>query len=90
MNIEKDFSSDSDFNFELPEGVDAEYVTNQSMSALWDLVIAPMQEKLSEGDRMLISIIGMTLKIVAQKATAYEKLQKGELSDPKENDFSRN
>ena len=36
-------NSDSDFNFDLPEGVDAEYVTNKSMSALWDLVIAPME-----------------------------------------------
>ena len=77
-------------DFELPEGVDAEYVTSQSMSALWDLVIAPMQPQLSEEDRTLISIIGVTLKLVAHKAKCYEQLQKGELPDSKENNFSRN
>ena len=90
MNIEKDFSSDSDFNFDLPEGVDAEYVTSQSMTALWDLVIAPMEDNLSDQDKTLISIIGITLKLVAHKAKCYEELQKGNLPDSKENDFNRN
>ena len=49
-----------------------------------------MQEKLSQDDMALISIIGMTLKIVAEKASAYEKLQQGELNNPKENEFYRN
>ena len=85
MNI---LDNDSDFNFD--ESINAEYVTNQGMSALWDLCIEPMQEKLSEDDMALISIIGMTLKIVAEKASAYEKLQQGELNNPKENEFYRN
>ena len=79
---------DNDFN--LPEEVDAEYVTSQAMSALWDLCLEPMQDKLSDDDRSLISIIGVTLKLVAHKAKCYEDLEKGNLPDSKENDFSRN
>ncbi len=67
----------SDNNSELPENVDAEYVTEQSMSALWEMVIDPMQDKLSAEDKSLIGIIGMTLKIVAHKAKCYEDIQKG-------------
>jgi hypothetical protein len=78
-----------DNNFELPEDVDAEYVTSQAMSALWDLCLEPMQDKLSEDDRSLISIIGVTLKLVAHKAKCYEEIQKGNLP-PSEDDFSRN
>ena len=67
----------SDNNSELPENVDAEYVTEQSMSALWEMVIDPMQDKLSAEDKSLIGIIGVTLKIVAHKAKCYEDMQKG-------------
>lgn len=83
MNI---LDNDSDFN----EEMEAEYVTNHGMCALWDLCIEPMQDKLSQEDMAVISLIGMTLKIVAEKASAYEKLQQGELDDTKENDFYRN
>ena len=85
MNI---LDNNSDFNFD--ETIDAEYVTNQGMIALWDLCIQPMQDKLSQEDMAVISLIGMTLKIVAGKASAYEKLQQGELDNPKENEFYRN
>ena len=90
MNI---LDNDSDFSFN--EELDAEYVTEKSMSAIWDLCIQPMKSKLSEEDLTLIGVIGMTLKIVAHKAKCYEDLQlvsheKGNLPHPKENDFSRN
>ena len=83
MNI---LDNDSDFE----EEMNAEYVTNEGMCALWDLCIEPMQDKLSQEEMAVISLIGMTLKIVAEKASAYEKLQQGELDDTKENDFYRN
>ncbi|SVD32622.1 uncharacterized protein METZ01_LOCUS385476 [marine metagenome] len=67
----------SDNNFDTPENVDAEYVTEQSMSALWDLVIAPMQDQLTDEDKTLIAVIGMTFKLVAHKAKCYEDIQKG-------------
>jgi hypothetical protein len=89
MNI---LDNNSDFNSD--EEINAEYVMNQSMTALWDLVIEPMQEKLSQEDMGIISLIGVSLKLIAQKASLHEAtmsfLQEGELNDPKENDFSRN
>ena len=71
----------SDNNFKMPEGVDSEYVTEQSMNALWEMVIEPMEEKLSDEDKSLIGIIGVTLKLVAHKATLYENLQNGTLDE---------
>ena len=67
----------------MPEDVDAEYVTEQSMSALWDMVIAPMQDQLTDEDKTLIGVIGITLKLVAHKAKCYEDMQqgKGDFSD---------
>ena len=85
MNILGD-NSNSDFS----EGTHADYIVGESMTALWDLVIEPMRDKLSQEEISVISLIGLTLKIVGDKATAYEKLQAGELNDPKENDFYRN
>ena len=69
------FASDSNFN--LPENVNAEHVTEQSMSALWEMVIAPMKDQLTDEDKTLIGIIGITLKLVAHKAKCYEDIQKG-------------
>ena len=88
MNI---LDNDSDFN----EEIDAEYVTSQAMSALWDMVISPMEENLSDEEKSFIGVIGITLKLVAHKAKCYEDLQlvsheKGNLPHSKENDFSRN
>jgi len=77
-------------DFGLPEEVDAEYVTSQGMSAIWDMCIEPMHDQLSDEDRSLIGIIGVTLQLVAHKAKCYEELQKGNAVDFDESDFSRN
>ena len=83
------YSFNDHCNNNLPENVDAEYVTSQSMEALWDLVIEPMESKLTDDDKTLISVIGMTLKIVAHKAKCYEDLKQGKFSD-ESNGHSRN
>ena len=77
--------------FDMPEDIDAEYVMSQGMSAIWEMCIEPMieQGKLSDEDRSLISIIGITFKIVAHKAKCYEDSQEG-VSTTTDNDFSRN
>jgi hypothetical protein len=67
---------DNDFDFE--ENINAEDVMNKSMTALWDIVIAPMEGKLSEEEQGMISMIGITLKLVAEKARLYEELQEGD------------
>jgi len=61
----------------MPENVDAEYVVDQSMTALWHMLIAPMQSQLSDADKTLISTIGVAFKLVAHKAKCYEDIQKG-------------
>ena len=66
---------DNDNDFE--ENLNAEYVTEQSMNALWDIVIAPMESELTEEEQAIISMIGITLKLVARKAKLYEELKEG-------------
>lgn len=80
-----------DNNFELPEEVDAEYVMSQGMSAIWDMCVEPMIEagELSDEDTSLISIVGITFKLIAHKAKCYEDLNKG-VATTTDNDFSRN
>jgi len=54
------------------------------MNALYELVIEPMQDKLTAEDAQVIGLIGMTLKIVAEKAKAYEQtFEKGQDNLPK-------
>ena len=66
---------------ELPEVVDAEYVTSQVMTALWDMVIEPMADNLDDDDRKLITLMGITLKMVAHKAKLYEQMNQGNLPE---------
>lgn len=84
MNINEDHG------FDAPEDINSMYITEQAMSALWDMCISPMEGKLSQDEMSLVSIIGVHLKMVAEKAVAYEKLQKGEFSDQEKDNFYRN
>ncbi len=62
---------------------DSVQVTETSMNALYELVIEPMQDKLTADDAQVISLIGVTLKIVANKAKAYEEtFEKGQSNLP--------
>ena len=51
---------------------------DQAMDLVYHAVIAPMEDKLDEKQAYAIAIAGAVLKTIAQKAYAYEKLQKGE------------
>ena len=85
MNIEKDFDS------EQPKFSDE--VMTIAMAEIHDMLIEPMQEagKLSATHRAVLAIIGMTFKVMAEKATALEKMEQGfEGSFTNENDFNRN
>ena len=57
--------------------MNAESVTEMSMNAIYDILIEPMESKLSVEDSALIGVIGTTLKLVAQKAKAYEDMMQG-------------
>jgi len=68
MNINPKFESDNN--------LDAESVMETCMYGLAVTLIEPAIEKgqLSEEDKTLLGIIATTVKIVAQKAKAYEEL----------------
>lgn len=68
MNINQDFTNE----FECPE---AQEVMDQSMDFIFDKLINPMNEmgKLTEEDLAMISLIGISLKIISEQASLYEK-----------------
>ena len=66
-------------------------IMSMAMSELADILIKPMQGKLTQAQDADIAIIGMTFKIMAEKATALEKMEQGfQGSFSNENDFNRN
>lgn len=71
-------------NFEL----DAETAMETCMDGIAVTLIEPAIERgeLSEADQTLLAVIGSTLKVIAEKAQAYEQLQN--LSD--KNNHCRN
>jgi len=71
-------------NFEL----DAETAMASCMDGIAVTLIEPAMERgeLSETDQLLLGVIGSTLKVIAEKARAYEELQ-GKAGG---NDHSRN
>ena len=83
MNINPNFNNQE----ECPP---ANEIVAHGMDFIFEKLIDPMREKLSVEDLTLISLIGVSLKIVGEQATAYEKLQEGLDSDSNEKDFSRN
>ena len=58
--------------------LDAETAMEMCMDTLYEMVLEPaiQNECLSEDDQVMLGVIGMTLKTIADKASAYEKLQK--------------
>ena len=57
--------------------VNAEYITEQAMNSIYEMVIEPMEDVLTEEEQQHIGIIGMALKMVAHKAKCYEDMQLG-------------
>ena len=85
MNINPDFSS-----FDENQVISAEEVMAQGMSFISEKLIEPMRDKLDTEDLSILALIGMSFKIVAEQATAYEKLQASELDEDKTIGFHRN
>ena len=50
----------------------------EAMSIVYEAIISHMEDKLDEEQAYAIAIAGATLKTIAQKAYAYEQMQKGE------------
>jgi uncharacterized protein Yka (UPF0111/DUF47 family) len=51
-------------------------VMDAIQSVLFEMVIEPMQKKLNIDDFKALDMIGETLKAIAEKATAYDHLNK--------------
>ena len=84
MNIDENFSS-SDGN---PSSND---VMATAMNEIHDILIEPMQGKLTQEQDAILALIGLTFKIMAEKATALEKMEQGfGGSLTNKNDFNRN
>jgi len=50
----------------------------QAMDLVYQFAIAPMEKELTNEQAYAIAIAGATLKTIAEKAYAYERMQKGE------------
>jgi len=61
-----------------------------AMGEIHDILLEPMKDKLTPEQDSILAIIGLTLKIMAEKATALEQMEQGELNNPKQDDFYRN
>jgi len=68
MNINPEFESNSE--------LDAETAMETCMAGISDTLIEPAMERgeLDETAQELLAVIGTTLKIIAEKAKAYEEL----------------
>jgi hypothetical protein len=85
MNINPNFS-DNENNCS-----PANEVMANGMDFIFEKLIIPMQHKLDAEDINLISIIGLSFKIIAEQATALEELEDNLGQDDfNQNDFSRN
>ena len=83
MNLNEDFSTQ-------PEKYSDE-ICAMAMSELHDMLIQPMKDKLTQDQDTVLAIIGLTFKVMAEKATALEKMEQGfGGSFTNENDFNRN
>jgi len=63
MNIKDEYSSE-------PQQT-ANDIVDISMNWIWDNIIAPNQDKLTEEDADMLVVIGASLRIVGEQATAY-------------------
>ena len=73
MNLRNDFTSPSDNNDEKPKYADE--MMTLCMAEIHDILMEPMSGKLSAEQSSILSLIGITLKIIAAKATQLEKME---------------
>ena len=72
------------------DNINAKTMMATSMDILWETVIAPAEKDMDEEQVAVIGLIGVTLKMIADKAYAYEQIMGEVPSEENKNDFSRN
>lgn len=79
MNIKEDYKN--------PELGESQLVMDVAMSWIWDNLVKPVEKKLTSEQAMTLAVIGAGLRIVAEKANAYEEI---EAEGYKESPYLRN
>ncbi len=82
MNIDENFSSDPAFT--------SNEICSLAMSEIHNMLIEPMQDKMTPEQDSMLAIIGLTFKVMAEKATALEKLEQDKHQEDKSIGFYRN
>ncbi len=85
MNINEDYSANQ------PKFSDE--IMSMAMQEIHDILIEPMDNagKLTQEQDAVLALIGMTFKIMAEKATQLEKMEQGFQGNfVNESDFNRN
>ena len=83
-------NSDENFSSSESQPTSSE-VCALAMNEIHDMLIEPMQGKLTPEQDSMLAIIGLTFKIMAEKATQLEKIEEGFQGNfVNENDFNRN
>lgn len=77
-------------NNSLSEQLSSNEVMAMALGEIHDILLEPMQGKLTEEQDAVLALIGVTFKIIAEKATALEKMEQDELNNPKKDNFYRN
>ena len=72
------------------DNINAKTMMATSMEILWESVIEPLEKDMDEGQIATIGLIGVTFKLIAEKAYAYEQIMGEVPSEENKNDFSRN
>ena len=75
MNLRNDYASLNDNNDDDPKNADE--MMNFCMAAIHDILMEPMGDKISPEQGAMLSVIGVTLKMIAAKATQLEKMEQG-------------
>tara|TARA_R100001594_G_scaffold130648_1_gene169867 strand:+ start:295 stop:543 length:249 start_codon:yes stop_codon:yes gene_type:complete len=82
MNINENFSSEPELS--------SNDICAMAMQKINDLLIEPMQDKLTPEQDSTIAVIGLAFMVMAEKATALEKMEQDKLEEDKTIGFHRN
>ena len=74
MNLKQEFNGDG-----TPKT--ANDMMSLCMAEIHDSLMVPMQDNLTQAQHAVLAIIGLTLKIIAEKATLYEAENEGNGGD---------
>ena len=83
MNINSEFNN----QYENPT---ADEVMANGMDFIFENLISPMADRLNQEQLKIISLIGISFKIIAEQATALEELENNIKKDFTDKDISQN